>query len=114
MKSNEKDAVIHDYRDLRVWIEGMELAQRTYRLTRDFPKEEAFGLVTQMRRAAVSMPSNIAEGFGRQTRQSFVQFLRVSQGSLKDLETQVELSRRLGMLDEMNATRVLESCERRG
>lgn len=74
----------------------MDLAVDIYALTRGFPREELYGLVAQMRRAAVSIPSNIAEGFGRGQRRPFVQYLRIAQGSLKELETQTVLAERLG------------------
>jgi four helix bundle protein len=105
---------IRDYRDLIVWQEAMDIAELIYSLTRSFPREEAFGLVSQMRRAAVSIPSNIAEGFGRAQRRSFVQFLRISQGSLKELETQAQLAYRVGMLDTEGLTDVLGRTERLG
>jgi four helix bundle protein len=105
---------IRDYRDLIVWQEAMEIAELVYSVTRSFPREEAFGLVSQMRRAAVSIPSNIAEGFGRAQRRSFVQFLRIAQGSLKELETQAQLSARIGLLDSESLTGLLDRTERLG
>jgi four helix bundle protein len=105
---------IRDYRDLIVWQEAMEIAEVVYVLTRSFPREEAFGLTSQMRRAAVSIPSNIAEGFGRAQRRTFVQFLRIAQGSLKELETQAQLSARIGMLPAADASALLVRCERLG
>lgn len=76
---------IESYRDLRVWNEAMDLAVECYELTRLFPREEAFGLTAQIRRAAASVPANIAEGYGRNSAGSYVQFLRNAQGSLKEL-----------------------------
>ncbi len=105
---------IRDYRDLIVWQEAMELAELIYSLTRSFPREEAFGLTSQMRRAAVSIPSNVAEGYGRAQRRSFVQFLRVAQGSLKELETQAELSARVGFLPAAELSGVMVRSERLG
>jgi four helix bundle protein len=105
---------IRDYRDLIVWQEAMEIAEVIYSLTRAFPREEAFGLVSQMRRSAVSIPSNIAEGFGRAQRRSFVQFLRIAQGSLKELETQAQLAARVGMLHTESLADVLGRTERLG
>lgn len=78
---------IKSYRDLTVWQHAMDLAESLYRVTSPFPKEEMFGLTSQIRRAAVSVAANIAEGHGRERTQSFIQFLRQSQGSLKELET---------------------------
>ena len=105
---------IRDYRDLVVWQEAMDIAELVYSLTGAFPREEAFGLTAQMRRAAVSIPSNIAEGFGRAQRRSFVQFLRIAQGSLKELETQAQLSVRIGYLSAEHARPLLALCERLG
>ncbi len=79
------------YKDLIVWQKGMELSKCVYKLTRAFPPEEKFGLVSQMRRAAVSIPSNIAEGQARHTTKEFVQFLSHAEGSLAELETQLIL-----------------------
>jgi len=94
---DDKTGQIRDYRDLIVWKEAMEIAELVYLLTRKFPREEAFGMTAQMRRAAVSIPSNIAEGFGRAQRRTFIQFIRIAQGSLKELETQSLLSIRIGI-----------------
>ena len=91
---------IRDYRDLEVWKAGMALAKMAYKETAEFPREELYGLVSQMRRASVSIPANIAECFGRETTGAFIQFLRVAQGSLKELETLAELSNELGFLAE--------------
>ncbi|HEY6447281.1 MAG TPA: four helix bundle protein [Acidobacteriaceae bacterium] len=92
------------YRDLEVWQRSMELAQQIYSATTTFPRHEAFGMMSQMRRAAVSVPSNIAEGQGRGSDRSFAVFLKQARGSLYKLETQIELARRLGWLaDEETA-----------
>ena len=83
---------INSYRDLLVWQKGMVLAKQVYSMTRSFPDDERFGLVGQMRRTAVSIPSNIAEGQARQGRKEFVQFLSHAQGSLAELDTQLTLA----------------------
>lgn len=85
------------YRDLVVWQKAMGLAEATYRLTRSFPSEEKFGLTSQARRAAVSVPANIAEGYGRGTRPAYANFVRIAQGSLKELETHLLLAERVGL-----------------
>ena len=90
---------IQSYQDLRVWQEAITLAELIYRVTRTFPKEEMFGLTSQMRRAATSVAANIAEGYGRENTGSYIQFLRIAQGSLKELETHTILSCRIGILD---------------
>ncbi|MEB3214027.1 MAG: four helix bundle protein, partial [Leptolyngbyaceae bacterium] len=72
---------IQSYRDLEVWQQGMNLAEACYQLTKAFPKEEVYGMVSQIRRAAVSIPANIAEGYGREYRNEYIKFLRIAQGS---------------------------------
>ena len=84
------------YRDLVAWQKAMDLVTAVYRLTASFPREEIYGLVSQMRRAAVSIPSNIAEGQGRHGRAEFRHFLRQANGSLMELETQASIAERLG------------------
>jgi four helix bundle protein len=103
------------YRDLKVWQEGMTLAERVYAVTAEFPPAERYGLVQQMRRATVSVPSNIAEGYGRRTSAQRYHFLEIALGSLFELETQVELSFRLGFLGERDARElsdVIRGCGR--
>ena len=102
------------FRDLRVWQCGMELAEEVYRLTRGFPKEELYGLTNQLRRAAVSIPSNIAEGQGRGTDGQFLHMLSISYGSLRELETQVLLANRLGFLADGVCEPLLEQCSEVG
>lgn len=80
---------------LRVWQEAMGLATRLYRLTETFPADERFGLISQVRRAAVSVPSNIAEGAARGTRKEFVRFLVIARGSLSELDTQLRVAQNL-------------------
>ena len=88
------------YRDLIVWQKAMSLARQAYTLTRGLPKSEAYGLLTQVRRAAVSVPSNIAEGHGRLTDSQFRHFLGNARGSLYEMQTQVELAGGLGYIEE--------------
>ena len=87
------------HRDLRAWREAMHLVELVYHDTARFPVEERFGLAAQMRRAAVSVPSNIAEGAARTSTREFSQFIGIACGSLAELETQVELAVRLGFID---------------
>src|SRR6266850_2899662 len=84
------------YKDLVVWQKGIEIAKLVYQLTARFPAEEKFGLISQMRRAAVSIPSNIAEGQARHTTGEFIQFISHAEGSVAELETQLILSIELG------------------
>src|SRR4030042_2940271 len=93
------------HKKLDVWQKGMEVAQMIYKLTNSFPSEEKFGLVSQMRRAAISIPSNVAEGAARQGKAEFRNFLSMAQGSLSELDTQMELSVLLGYL---NAEKIKE------
>jgi four helix bundle protein len=102
---------ITDYRDLDVWSEAMNLAAQVFEVTRGFPREELFGMAAQMRRAAASIPANIAEGFGREQTRSFVQFLRVAQGSLKELETHLLLSERVCLVDPAQSISLMGRCE---
>ena len=93
-------ATIHTHRDLIAWEEALRLVEFVYRDTAGFPSEETFGLKSQIRRAAVSIPSNIAEGAARITTGELVQFLGIARGSLAELETQLELAARLGLLSK--------------
>jgi len=102
---------IQSYRDLQVWQQAMDLAEHCYRATRLFPKEELYGAVTQIRRAAASVPANIAEGNGRETRGEYIQFLRIAQGSLKEVETHVLLAQRVGLAEQVECTAILNECE---
>ena len=104
------DQEITTYQDLRVWQEAMSLAESCYRLALSFPKDEMFGLISQIRRSAASVPANIAEGHGRENTQSFIQFLRISQGSLKELETHMLLSERVGIVTQTEIDPPLEQC----
>jgi four helix bundle protein len=88
---------INSYRDLVVWQQAMDLAVQVYAATRSWPKDELYGLTSQVRRAASSVPANIAEGYGRENRGSYQQFLRIAQGSLKELETHLLISERVGI-----------------
>lgn len=88
------------HKDLDVWKLGMDLVESIYKETKSFPKEEQFGLVSQMRRAAVSIPSNIAEGAARKGNKEFVQFLYIGLGSLSELETQILIAKRLKYMQD--------------
>ncbi len=84
------------YQDLEVWKISMDFAQKIYEITKSFPREEIYGLTAQIRRAAVSIPSNIAEGSARQSDRESLHFARIAQGSFAELETQLILARRIG------------------
>ena len=88
------------HKDLRVWQQSIEMVTSIYLMTQSFPKEETFGLVSQLRRASVSVPSNIAEGYARGTDKEKLHFLRISSGSMSEVETQLLLSLNLGYIDQ--------------
>ncbi|MCK6649501.1 MAG: four helix bundle protein [Bacteroidia bacterium] len=91
---------INTYKDLIVWQKSMELVSDVYSISKTFPVEEKFGIVSQLNRAAVSIPSNIAEGWGRETSKNYLQFLRISRGSLMELETLIIISKNLGFIEK--------------
>ncbi len=99
------------YKELLVWQKGMALAKLVYRLTVRFPREEKFGLTSQIRRAAVSVPSNIAEGQARQSAKEFLQFLSHAEGSLAELETQILLSVELGFVWQEDVKEILAKID---
>ncbi|MDY6864486.1 MAG: four helix bundle protein [Halobacteriota archaeon] len=103
---------IKTHKDLDVWKEAMALAKEIYIVTAEFPKEETYGLVSQIRRASVSIPSNIAEGAARNSNKEFIQFLYVSLGSLAELETQLQLSKELGFLETEDMNGSIERIRR--
>ena len=94
------------YRDLIAWQKAMDLVSAIYEATAKFPDSERYGLTSQLRRAAVSVPSNIAEGFGRRNRPDFQRFLRTARGSTCEIETQIEIAKRLNLLDPKSAARL--------
>ncbi|MFZ0050884.1 MAG: four helix bundle protein [Desulfobaccales bacterium] len=102
------------YMDLIGWQKAMDLVTQIYRLTKKLPKEEMFGLTSQLRRAAVSIPSNIAEGQGRLSKGEFRVFLGNARGSLSELETQIMIANNLEYIDEPEATVLLEMASEAG
>ena len=105
--------IIRTYRDLKAWQKAMDLVRMIYSSTRQMPTSEQFGLTNQMRRAAVSIPSNIAEGYARQSTIDYIRFLRTSRGSLAELLTQVELVISMSMLpDNPPLTSLLQEVDR--
>ena len=89
---------IQSYKDLLIWQKGIALVKSVYLLCEELPKEEIFGLQSQMKRAAIFIPSNIAEGYGRNYSQNYIQFLRIARGSLLELETQLIISKELKLI----------------
>ena len=103
------------YIELDVWVEARKLVNQVYILTNDFPKEEFYGITNQIRRCSVSIPSNIAEGCGRQTPKDIIRFLYISRGSLYELETQLFLSKDLKFISEEKFKKILiqiETCKK--
>lgn len=92
--------MLNSFRDLIVWQKSYALCLLVYRYTRDFPRNEEFGLISQLRRSAVSVPSNIAEGYNRKTKKEYIQFLHTSSGSLGELQTQLMISHDIGFIDD--------------
>ena len=105
---------IRSYRDLHVWKAAVDLAVACYALTKPFPANESYGMVTQIRRCAASIAANIAEGHGRESTPSFVKFLRIAQGSTKELETHLIIVGRVGLVPEAQIDRMLARTEEVG
>ena len=90
------------HRDLDIWREGIDLVTKIYKITSDFPKDEMYGLMSQMRRAAISFPSNIAEGAARNSIAEYIRFIYIALGSLSELETQVIIAKNLGYISDID------------
>ncbi|MBI5098175.1 MAG: four helix bundle protein [Nitrospirae bacterium] len=103
---------IRTHKDLEVWKKAMKLTESLYKITSHFPKEEQYGLISQIRRAAVSIPSNIAEGAARNSNKEFIQYLYISLGSLSELETQLLLAQRLNFLNDSNQLEDIDSVRK--
>lgn len=105
---------IRSYRDLLVWQRAMDFVESVYRETEGWPATERFGLINQLRRCSVSVPSNIAEGQGRRSDREFVRFLLVAYGSLQEAETQISIAARLGYCSIESETRLLQAAAELG
>ena len=99
---------IKSFRDLKIWQKGIELVKEVYKITKNFPKEEQYGLSSQMRRAAVSIPSNVAEGFRRRHNKEYKQFLNISLGSSAELETQIVIAKELEYIEGSKEKELVE------
>jgi len=110
----EVKATVKSYRDLIVWQKAMELLLEIYKVTASFPKEEMYGLVSQLRRSAVSIPSNIAEGQGRSSTGEFVQFPGHARGSLFEVETQILAAKSIGLVNSVIVNRLLDQTNEVG
>jgi four helix bundle protein len=103
---------ITSYQDLDVWKLAIDLVEGCYRLTKDFPRDEQFGLSSQIKRSAVSVPANIAEGYGRDQTGNYVQFLRTALGSARELETHLIIAGRVGLAPNEALVTHKEKCDR--
>jgi four helix bundle protein len=111
LKMEEEKSKIKNFRDLDVWRLAMEIVVDSYKCTKSFPKEEVYGLVSQMRRAALSIASNIAEGFNRYHNKEYRQFLYIALGSCAELETQIEVSLLLGFITQSVRDKIIEKLD---
>ncbi|MDQ6432878.1 four helix bundle protein [Mesorhizobium sp. LHD-90] len=105
---------MNSYKDLVVWKASVELAVTCYSMTKSFPSSEVYAMTSQIRRSSVSIAANIAEGHGRENTGSFIQFLRVAQGSLKELETHLVISGRVGLMPDTDVARLLSQADEIG
>lgn len=101
---------IKNYKDLIIWQKSIMLVKIIYQITQSFPKEEQYGITNQLRRCAVSIPSNIAEGYGRNSTNDYIRFLQIATGSLYELETQVEISFQLNYMTQLQKDEVFNLC----
>lgn len=102
-------AEIKTHKDLLVWKKSIDLVEQIYKFTKQFPKEELYGITNQMRRCAVSIPANIAEGSGRKNKAEFIQFLHIALGSASELETHLIISQRLGFLSSNSYDEIMNA-----
>ena len=110
MSDRKLQTQVKSYRDLTVWQRAVEVAVECYRVTKSFPKHETYGLSAQLQQAAVSVPANIAEGRARQHTGEFLQHLSIAYGSLAELETHLEIARRLAYLPDDHANSIIDAC----
>jgi four helix bundle protein len=96
------------FKDLFIWQKAMTLVTNTYQITQQFPNEELFGLTSQIRRSAVSIPSNIAEGYGRESQKDFLRFINFAVSSLFELQTQIEIAKNINYLNETEFNNIFE------
>lgn len=99
--------MIKDFKDLLIWQKGMAIAEQCYLLTKDFPREEIYGIVQQIRRASIFIPANISEGYGRNSRGDYIRFLNIAKGSVNELETHLLLSERLKLCNAKDVNPII-------
>ena len=102
MITNKKNlnSEINDFKDLRIWKKGIDIAEKSYFLTKFFPKDDLYSMVQQIRRSAASIPANIAEGYGRRSTAEYIRFLNIARGSINELATHLVLSHRVGLWEK--------------
>lgn len=101
---------MNKFEDLKIWQKAMKLVEQVYTISKDLPKEEKFGLISQIRRCSISIPSNIAEGAGRNSKKEFIHFLSIANGSLSELKTQLILISRLKFISNDKISELLSLC----
>lgn len=111
IENRESSKAVRSYRDLLVWQKSMDFVTAIYDVTRRFPKEEMYGLTQQVRRAAISVPSNIAEGSSRRSTQEFLRFINIATGSLAEVETQILLAEKLSYLTNNDSAVLLHQAD---
>jgi four helix bundle protein len=99
---------VNDFKDLKIWQKGMDIAEKCYLLTKIFPKDELYGMVQQIRRSAASIPANIAEGYGRRTTAEYIRFLNIAKGSINELETHIILSQRVALCKQIDIESIID------
>jgi four helix bundle protein len=107
-KAERQEEMVKSYRDLIVWQKSMQLVTQVYLITKSLPKEELYGLVPQIRKSCISIPSNIAEGYGRNSTSDYLRFLQIASGSLYELQTQLEICLNLGYLSKQSFEEIYE------
>jgi four helix bundle protein len=105
---------INSYQDLKIWQNGMEISEKCYYLTKNFPKEELYGMIQQIRRSSVSISANIAEGYGRRSTAEYIRFLNIAQGSINELETHLILSSRVGLCSTKSIETIINLSKNTG
>ena len=101
---------IKSFKDLQIWLRSMDIVTKIYQCTKEFPSEELYALTSQIRRSAVSIPSNIAEGYGRNSTKDYIRFLQISNGSLYELETQLQIAKNLGYVTNEIFNSISQEC----
>lgn len=108
---NTENSKIKSFRDLIIWQKSIQLVSEIYLISKEFPKDEQFGIISQIRRLSISVSSNIAEGFGRNSGGDFKRFLNIALGSLYEVETQIEISKNLGFISLINYEGIISKCQ---